>query len=41
MFTGEMFYLQDWVFEVLYGQGTALLVYRKQDLKENNNEKYC
>ena len=38
MFTGEMFYLEDWVFEVLYGQGTALLVYRKQNLKENNDE---
>jgi hypothetical protein len=38
MFTGEMFYLEDWVFEVLYGQGTAISVYKKENLKENKDE---
>ncbi len=38
MFTGEMFYLEDWVFEVFYGQGTAISVYKKENLKENKDE---
>jgi hypothetical protein len=38
MFTGEMFYLENWVFEVLYGQGTAISVYKKENLKENKDE---
>jgi len=33
-----MFYLEDWVFEVLYGQGTAISVYKKENLKENKDE---
>ena len=35
MFTGSMYYLGDWVFEIIFGQGSALLVYKKEDLKEN------
>lgn len=38
MFTGEMFYLENWVFEVFYGQGTAISVYKKENLKENKDE---
>jgi hypothetical protein len=34
MFTGSMYYLGDWVFEIIHGQGSALLVYRKSELKE-------
>jgi hypothetical protein len=38
MFTGEMFYLENWVFEVFYGQGTAISVYKKENLKENKDK---
>jgi hypothetical protein len=33
MFTTGMYHLGDWVFEVLQGQGSALLVYKKEELK--------
>ena len=35
MFTAGMYYLGDWVFEILQGQGSALLVYKKEELKLN------
>jgi hypothetical protein len=38
MFTGEMFYLNDWVFEVLHGQGSALHVYKKDNLYEYSED---
>jgi hypothetical protein len=34
MFTGSMFYLGNWVFEILHGQGSVLHVYRIEDLRE-------
>ena len=36
MFTGEMYYLGDWVFEVLHGQGSCVEVYKKDQLKRNS-----
>jgi|688.fasta_scaffold745218_3 hypothetical protein len=38
MFTGEMFYLGDWVFEVMHGQGSVINVYKKEYLKEQKYE---
>lgn len=32
MFTRTMYYLEDWVFEILDGQGSALHVYKKENL---------
>ncbi len=34
MFTGSMYYLDNWVFEIIHGQGSALLVYKKENLKD-------
>jgi hypothetical protein len=36
MFTGEMYYLGDWIFEVLHGQGSCVEVYKKDQLKRNS-----
>ena len=36
MFTGEMYYLGDWVFEVLHGQGSCVQVYKKEQLEKNS-----
>lgn len=33
MFTGEMYYLGDWTFEVMHGQGSVLNVCRKENLR--------